>query len=80
VPDPPDNRSPIAVAATWVSMVTTIVVEMVIPPLLGFWLDEKLGTRVVFVSLGAIGGLALGMTSLVRLARSEGKHGDKDDP
>ena len=54
---------------------TTIATEMAAPPLLGFWLDEKLGIRLVVVSIGAIGGLALGMTSLIRLARSEGKHG-----
>jgi hypothetical protein len=71
VPDPHDDRSPVAVAATWVSVVTTIAMEMAIPPLLGLWLDQKLGTRVVFVTLGAIGGLALGMTTLIRLARTE---------
>ncbi len=73
--DPNDDRSPLAVAATWVSVVTTIVTEMAIPPLLGLWIDEKLGTQVVFVSLGAIGGLALGMTTLVRLARADQKRG-----
>lgn len=59
-------------------MVTTIAVEMVAPPLVGFWLDEKLGIRLVFVSLGAIGGLALGITSLLRLARAEGKRGGRE--
>jgi hypothetical protein len=60
-----------------VSTVTTIATEMVVPPLVGFWLDEKLGIRLVFVSIGAIGGLALGMTSLIRVARAEGKHGGR---
>ena len=73
--DPNVDRSPLAVAATWVSMVTTIATEMAIPPLLGLWLDERFGTRVVFVSLGAIGGLALGMSTLVRLARADAKRG-----
>jgi hypothetical protein len=77
VPDPHDDRSPLAVAATWVSIVTTIVTEMAAPPLVGLWLDEKLGTRVVFVSLGAIGGLALGMSTLIRLARSEENRGGR---
>lgn len=71
MPDPHDDRSPVAVAATWVSIVTTIVTEMAAPPLLGFWVDRNLGTRAVFMSLGAIGGLALGMTTLIRLARAE---------
>jgi hypothetical protein len=77
VPDPHDDRSPLAVAATWASIVTTIGMEMAVPPLIGFWLDEKLGTRVVFVSLGAIGGLALGMISLIRVARSEEQRGGR---
>jgi hypothetical protein len=77
VSDSHDDRSPLAVAATWVSMVTTIVTEMAAPPLIGYWLDEKLGTRVVFVALGAVGGLALGMSSLIRLARSEEQRGGR---
>ncbi len=59
-------------------MVTTIAMEMAAPPLVGFWLDQKLGIRLVFVSIGAIAGLALGMMSLIRLTRSEGKHGGRE--
>jgi hypothetical protein len=77
VPDPNDDRSPLAKAATWVSIVTTTVTEMAAPPLFGFWLDEKLGTRLVFLSLGAIGGLALGMSTLIRVARADEKRGQR---
>ena len=77
VPDPSDSRSPVAVAAALASTVTTIVAEMAIPPLIGYWLDEKLGTRVLFVTLGAIGGLILGLNGLIRLARSQEHRGER---
>lgn len=57
-----DGRSPAARAAVWVSRITTISLEMVIPGLIGYGLDLQLGTRVVFMLLG----FALGMYVAVR--------------
>jgi F0F1-type ATP synthase assembly protein I len=65
-----------ALAASWSAMITTISMEMVVPIALGYWIDTWLGTRVVFVILGAIGGMTLGMFHLVRLlANSPAKKG-----
>jgi hypothetical protein len=78
VPDANDSRSPLAIAMTWASQVTTIAAEMAVPALAGLWLDRKAGTGFVFVSLGAIVGLVLGLTSLIRLTQSpKGRGGDK---
>jgi F0F1-type ATP synthase assembly protein I len=65
----PDGRSPIAVAMQWASEVTTISVEMVVPILLGLWIDRQLGTKVVFLLVGTALGLWLGIWSLLRIAK-----------
>jgi F0F1-type ATP synthase assembly protein I len=57
VPQPSDDRSPMAIAFEWSATIMTISAEMVVPGLLGYWLDQKLGTRVVFLLIGfALGG------------------------
>lgn len=61
------DRSPFAAAMEWTSRITTISIEMVLPALLGYWLDSKLGTRVVFVILGAMAGMVLGIWHLLRM-------------
>jgi hypothetical protein len=50
-----------AVAMAWASRITTVSLEMAIPPVVGYWIDQRLGTRVVFTMLGA----ALGMTAAI---------------
>lgn len=59
-----------AVAVQWATRVTTIALEMVVPALLGWWLDQYLGTRLVFLALGGILGLITGMRSLLRIAEA----------
>lgn len=46
-----------ATAMEWVSRITTVVLEMVLPGLAGQWLDEQWGT-----SFLALLGFALGIT------------------
>jgi F0F1-type ATP synthase assembly protein I len=65
----PDGRSPIAVAMHWATQVTTISIEMVLPILLGVWVDRRLGTKVLFTILGGIGGMWLGIWNLIRVAK-----------
>jgi len=67
VDDSPDQRPPLVVAAEWTSRVTTISLEMVLPGLIGFWIDRQLGTVMVFLVLGVIVGMTAGMIHLVRL-------------
>ncbi|MGQ9575663.1 MAG: AtpZ/AtpI family protein [Thermoguttaceae bacterium] len=74
--NPPDNRHPLAVAVQWASHGTTIALEMVIPGVVGLWIDRQLGTVMVFLVLGAILGLGAGMLHLVRLAA----HADRGEP
>jgi hypothetical protein len=50
--------------------VTTISLEMSLPGVLGFWLDERWGTGVLCTILGFAIGFSLGMFHLIKLAKS----------
>ena len=51
----------------------TISAGMVVPGLFGYWVDQWLGTRAVFLLLGfAIGGL-LATTALMKIAKNRSK-------
>ncbi len=67
VKEPLDDRSLLARAAGWASNATTISVEMVVPILLGAWVDQRLGIKGPFVILGAVIGFSAGLWSLLRL-------------
>lgn len=60
-----------AQAMAWSSRVTTIALEMVVPPVVGHWLDQKLGTWALFVSLGAIFGMTAGLLHLIQMTKPE---------
>jgi len=48
-----------------------MVMEMVLPGLAGYWLDGKLGTRVLFMLIGfALGGF-VAMKHLIALTRKD---------
>ena len=48
---------------------------MVVPGLIGLWIDRQLGTVMVFLVLGVALGMTTGMLHLVRLASSVGQNG-----
>lgn len=63
---PEDRRSPLAVALEWVSRITAVALAMVLPGLLGYWLDTKFGTRFL-APAGFLFGIVGGMWSLLIL-------------
>jgi len=66
----PPERSPVAIALEWSTTIMTIAAEMVVPGLLGHWLDVKAGTSALFLLIGfALGGLMAAL-SLARIARN----------
>jgi F0F1-type ATP synthase assembly protein I len=76
----PDDRSPMAIAFEWSAVIMTISAEMVVPGLIGYWLDQRFGTRALFLLLGfAIGGI-LAALALMRIAskRTEPRNGCDD--
>lgn len=74
---PSDERSPLAKAYQWATRIMVIAMMMVLPALAGNWVDEQLGTVIVFLLIG----LALGCTAatfqLIQLIRSENERNSK---
>ena len=64
-----DSEPPMAVAAYWVSRITNISLEMVLPAGLGYWLDRRWGTEPWLLSVGTCLGMFVAMVSLVRLSQ-----------
>ena len=74
VTNPTDDRSAIARAYGLVAQITTISLEMVLPALGGVWLDRKLGTKFLFLILGALLGFAVGFWHLLKLTLHASKN------
>jgi hypothetical protein len=53
----------------WVSQITTVVAEMVLPGLAGQWLDQRWGTKFIGL-LGFALGLTVGIWHLLAMTRS----------
>ncbi|MCR4415844.1 MAG: AtpZ/AtpI family protein [Thermoguttaceae bacterium] len=60
----------------WATQITTIAMEMVVPAILGWWLDQRFGTRPVLVTVGGAIGLLSGLVHLLRVAKSAGNRQD----
>ena len=56
----------------WASAITTIGMEMAVPPLAGFWLDERFGTTPLWTVLLAILGFGVAMRHLWKLSKRLG--------
>lgn len=64
-----DNRSTVAKAAEWASRIMTISLEMVLPGLVGYWLDSVLGSKVVFMFVGFAIGSFIAFKQLMTIAK-----------
>ena len=63
---PADDRSALSLAWAWATRIIVVAATMVVPALIGAWIDQKLGTVAVFLLVG----LALGVTAaIVQLMR-----------
>lgn len=85
MPAPPDDqRPPLVVAIQWVSQITTVSLEMVLPAALGYWLDGTFGTEPWLTIVGAVLGFGIGLRHLLELTApsdktSKHKTGTADD-
>jgi len=70
-----------AEAMTWVSRITTVAFEMVLPGIFGGWLDRRWGIE--FLALTGFGlGVSIGMWHLLVMVRPQSKtpgHDDSDE-
>lgn len=60
-----------AEAMKWVSVITSVVGVMTVPPLGGIWIDHLLGTKGLFAILGAIFGLVGGIYTLLKIVKAK---------
>jgi len=71
VSEPTDDRSALAKAYGWSARIMVVALEMVLPGLAGYWLDQRLGTAVLFMLLGFGLGSTAAVVHLIRLVRSD---------
>jgi hypothetical protein len=65
------------VALEWVSKVTTVALEMVLPGIIGAWMDRRWGTNFITL-LGLALGVSLGIWHLLILTKT--KNGGASKP
>ena len=71
VNQPPIERSPMAIGMSWVSRITTVSLQMVVPGIIGYWLDRRFGTRALFTLCGFGIGMFSGMLHLIRITKTK---------
>ena len=74
-----DDRSPMAKAMSKVSEIIAICLMMVIPALIGYWGDQKLGTGLLFTLTGLMLGMLAAILQLKRLVSSTNQSLGKED-
>lgn len=68
---PSQDLSSISIAYQWVGRIFAICIEMILPGIAGYWLDQYFGFGISFLALiGFLLGLVLGMTHLVVMANA----------
>lgn len=71
-----DERPPLVVALEWVSKITAVALEMVVPGVIGTWLDQRWKTS--FLALVGFGiGLSVGIWHLLILTGTGNGKGPK---
>ena len=75
---PEDDRPPMAVAMEWVGRLTTVGLEMSLPPLAGWWADNRLGSEPWLLIVGGVLGFVTGFTHLLHEVLSAGEQTPKE--
>jgi F0F1-type ATP synthase assembly protein I len=74
---PSDDRSPAAKAYQWATRIMVVCLEMVLPGLAGYWVDQKLGTVLAFMLVGLAAGCIVGMWHLMQMIAAENRRDAK---
>ena len=67
---PSDDRAALAKAYHWAARGMTVAIGMVVPGMAGYFVDNRLGTKVLFTILGFAFGMAFGIWQLLQLAHA----------
>ena len=75
-----DDRSPLAKAYQWSARIMVVALEMVLPGLVGLWIDRQIGSVFVFLLIGLALGCTGGIWHLIRMtnAGDQGKNSNSD--
>ena len=80
-PGPADRGpSPLSVGLQWASTITSVGLEMALPPLLGVWLDRKFGTGPLWTIVFSALGFFVAMRHLWQIAKRLGGGPAKNRP
>jgi F0F1-type ATP synthase assembly protein I len=78
VKPPTDDRAPLARAYDRATRGITVAIGMVVPGLVGYYLDDRLGTRALLTIVGFAVGVAYGVWQLLRLTNGPRGDGPRD--
>lgn len=67
------SSSPMAIAQIWISRVLTVSLEMVVPGLIGIWLDSRFDSSPWLTLAGFAVGMPFGFWHLLLMTRSTRK-------
>jgi hypothetical protein len=68
-----ERRSPLSVGIGLASRLSTLGFEFAVPPLLGHYLDRRLGSAPVALMVGMVLGFTVGIIHILRFARDASK-------
>src|SRR5215212_8684490 len=78
VTTPSNDRSQTAKAYQWATRIMIVALEMVLPGLVGSWVDRQLGTKILFTLLGFAGGCTAAVMHLIRMTKADEQRHGKD--
>ncbi|MDR1382965.1 MAG: AtpZ/AtpI family protein [Planctomycetaceae bacterium] len=62
-------RSPMMIGYMWAMNVTSAAIEMVVPIVIGVWLDNKFHTKPLCILIGLFLGMAIMLIHLIKFAK-----------
>ncbi len=68
---PSDDLSPVAKAYVWAYRIIVVALEMVLPGLAGYWLDQQIGTLILFMLIGFGIGTTAAVMYLIQITRTD---------
>ncbi len=74
-----DDRAPIAKALSRVTQITTISLMMIIPAIIGYFIDQYFGTVILFTTIGLVIGMGSAISQLIRLVAQMEKTYDSEN-
>jgi ATP synthase protein I len=73
-----EDRSPYSIAMEWTARISVISMEMVVPMVIGVWLDSRWRTLPLCVIIGGALGFWTALQSLLQISKQR-KTGDSEE-